>query len=421
MPPRKTKKKKERSRANGQGTVYASRDKFRWQFVVPGRDGREGIRLSGTELTREAAELKLTTVRADHARGLLKMTPQGPITFREYAERYMKQPHGWADTSRARYTVLARYAGDCLGDMPLTKIKPPDIRRMIAQLAERKSESSRNPGQTLSLETINTTLWLVRNILQDAVTDELIPANPTLNIRVPRPGRDEHKERQEALKVYDFHEAERFCRLGQGLWEDGALFHWPALYTMLSLGLRRGEVAALRWDDLDFERGFLHVRQSLNYQKKITAPKTKSSLRRLPLPPSVAELLRSLPRDFEAVFAYRGKYPDPNLYTKAMTSLQRWSDPEKLAGNLRGALAQGIEISPHLTELIEQGDPLPRLNPHGLRHTYATLALRKGVPIEVVSKTLGHAQISMTYNRYRHVLESEMQQRSVDLFSFAPH
>lgn len=419
MPPRK--KKKERARANGQGTVYRSRDKFRWQFVLPGRDGRPGLRVGGTEATREAADLKLAGARADHARGTLRAGAHSNVTFREYAEQYLEQPHGWAETSKARYAVLTRYANATLGDMALSRIKPPDIRRMIAELAARESESRRNAGRTLSPLTISATLWLVRSVLHDAVTDELITANPTLNIRVPRPGRDQLSEEGESLKVYDFEEVERFCRLGRALWEDGALTHWPALYTMLSLGLRRGEAAALRWSDLDLARRTLSIQQSMNYQHKITPPKTKSSRRKLPLPPSVAELLGSLAREHEAVFAFRGKYPDPNLYTKAMTSLRRWSDPARLERNVAGVFEQGIEIRPELQDLIRSGPPLPALSPHGLRHTYATLALRRGVPIEVVSKTLGHAQISMTYNRYRHVLESEMQQRSLDLFSFEAH
>ena len=62
------------------------------------------------------------------------------------------------------------------------------------------------------------------------------------------------------------------------------------------------------------------------------------------------------------------------------------------------------------------GKPLPKLSPHDLRHTAATLMLRRGVPVEVVSKILGHANISITYNIYRHVLDSETKAVMVDLF-----
>jgi integrase len=70
----------------------------------------------------------------------------------------------------------------------------------------------------------------------------------------------------------------------------------------------------------------------------------------------------------------------------------------------------------HLETVIRSGKPLPLISPHDLRHTAGTLMLRRGVPIEVVSKTLGHADISLTYRVYRHVLESERRQHVVDLF-----
>lgn len=59
---------------------------------------------------------------------------------------------------------------------------------------------------------------------------------------------------------------------------------------------------------------------------------------------------------------------------------------------------------------------LPRISPHDLRHTAGTLMLRRGVPIEIVSKTLGHRDIAITYRVHWHVLESERRQRMVDLF-----
>jgi integrase len=66
--------------------------------------------------------------------------------------------------------------------------------------------------------------------------------------------------------------------------------------------------------------------------------------------------------------------------------------------------------------LIRDGTPLPHTTPHDLRHTAGTLMLRKGVPVEVVFKMLGHADIAITYRVYRHVLESEKRQFVIDLF-----
>jgi integrase len=66
---------------------------------------------------------------------------------------------------------------------------------------------------------------------------------------------------------------------------------------------------------------------------------------------------------------------------------------------------------------VRAGNPLPEITPHDLRHTYATLALRSKVPVAVVSKTLGHARISITLDIYRHVLPSEMKENVFDMFA----
>ncbi len=79
----------------------------------------------------------------------------------------------------------------------------------------------------------------------------------------------------------------------------------------------------------------------------------------------------------------------------------------------REALAQ-------LEGVAAAGERLPGISPHDLRHTYATLALRRGVPVEVVSKVLGHARVSITLDVYRHVPDNERRAAVVDLFEHAP-
>lgn len=409
--------RRQAKKANGQGTVYKSRDKFRWQLVLPGREGREGLRIGGTELTREAADLKLVQARADHSRGTLS-TARGNAGMGAYLDTFFSRPRGWSESTQRRYRTLGDYAGEFFGDTALDKIRPADVRRFTTWLAARPSKSSRNAGQPIALSTISVALWLLNTVFTEAVSDELMAINPALSVKAPRPGRDSVPNEDAPHKVYSPQEVERFCRLGAALGEAGVTLHWPALFTTLSLGLRRGETAALRWSDIDFERKTVSIRQSRNFMHQNTAPKTKSSRRTIPLPASLAALLSDLPKQHEAVFAYRQGYPDPNLYTHAMTVIQRWSDPQKLDDNLRGVRQQGLTLGREVAELIEGGDALPKINVHGLRHTYATLALRRGVPIEIVSKTLGHAQISMTFDTYRHVLDSELKERSIDLFSF---
>jgi integrase len=104
----------------------------------------------------------------------------------------------------------------------------------------------------------------------------------------------------------------------------------------------------------------------------------------------------------------------PTIQTKADGGLETPQEAERRFK--RRFISIKKEHQPQLERLIRNSTPLQRISPHDLRHTAGTLMLRRGVPIEVVSKTLGHKDITVTYRVYRHVLESEKRAHLVDLF-----
>jgi integrase len=145
--------------------------------------------------------------------------------------------------------------------------------------------------------------------------------------------------------------------------------------------------------------------------------------------------------DSGAVFATAlGWWVSPNNLGRALTNVLEWSDSKHLLErykpdgessrtakkkedmtNLeRRMRAVKVDHRPRLEAIVLAGDVLPDIRVHDLRHTYATLALRSKVPVAVVSKTLGHARISITMDVYRHVLPSEMKENVFDLFA-APY
>ena len=269
----------------------------------------------------------------------------------------------------------------------------------------------------------------------------------------------------------DFDQVARFRELGEILYAAGTCRLWFALFTAVSIGLRRGEVMGLRWRDIDFEKNLIHVRQNLTSPggKMVMRPtKTEAGLRDILMPPSLRAALQRqnlaqqkelLTSDIKidedtAVFAtVLGKYTHPDNLDRALKGIIQWSDtkavPKKKRKTKKQILAMGeassvtvkklvqtsstIKISSlerrmkaiprqhraALNAVIHSGEPLPLISPHDLRHTAGTLMLRRKVPIEVVSKTLGHADISLTYRVYRHVLESERREHVVDLFEMA--
>lgn len=125
-----------------------------------------------------------------------------------------------------------------------------------------------------------------------------------------------------------------------------------------------------------------------------------------------------------AVFATTlGDWTYPDNLVRAVRPLVHWSNPALLnCQEGKGSVWQGIarEKRAALMAVLQTGEKLPSISPHDLRHTFATLALRRGVPVEVVSKVLGHARVSITLDVYRHVMDNERRELVVDLFDTPP-
>lgn len=122
-----------------------------------------------------------------------------------------------------------------------------------------------------------------------------------------------------------------------------------------------------------------------------------------------------------AVFATAlGEWTHPDNLKRAVQSIVEWSDPTRSDG--QGNVWKGVPRQARAALLagVRAGEKLPSISPHDLRHPYATLALRRGVPVEVVSKVLGHARVSITLDVYRHVLDNERRVLVVGLFEAVP-
>ncbi|MGI8748125.1 MAG: tyrosine-type recombinase/integrase, partial [Deinococcus sp.] len=119
-----------------------------------------------------------------------------------------------------------------------------------------------------------------------------------------------------------------------------------------------------------------------------------------------------------AVFATElGEWTHPDNLKRALARVVAWSKPVQPDSAWKGIPR---EMRATLVAVAGMGAELPAISPHDLRHTYATLALRRGVPVEVVSKVLGHARVSITLDVYRHVLDNERRASVVDLFEQMP-
>jgi integrase len=170
---------------------------------------------------------------------------------------------------------------------------------------------------------------------------------------------------------------------------------YRALFSvMVRTGTRRGEVLALRWDDVSYDRSTIRIDRSLVPRPggglDLLSPKTKKSRRTVDVPPSVLETLSERRHEQTTQRLVSGSRPGELgdlVFTRA----------DGVA-----PLAPGVVSREFRRAVRRSGVRAGRL--HDLRHTFATLALNAGVPIIIVSRALGHSQPSTTLNVYGHLI-----------------
>ena len=258
-----------------------------------------------------------------------------------------------------------------LGSLPLQQMNTKEIDRFTSELLR---EGRRDKQGGLSPKSVRDILSIVRLSLQYAMDLRLIPAE-AVHFSVPR-------IEQAAMQILSDEEQ---IRLEYSVRASGSSATF-GIYLCLYTGLRIGELCALQWNDIDFEnaiisisRTILRIRNTGTGAAKtrivITSPKTKSSIRRIPLPSFVASALRALQKEAASPEAY------------VLTGTTRYIEPSNYYVRYKRILRKC---------------GLPDYSFHALRHTFATHCIEKGFDPKSLSEILGHASVGITLNRYVH-------------------
>lgn len=262
-----------------------------------------------------------------------------------------------------------------LGGKRLQQVTPTMLNTLYANLAA--DDGVRN---ALSAKTISYIHTIVHKALGDAMDADLLGRNVADRAKTPRPS----TRSTASIQSWDAGELRAFLVLVAGS-------RLEAIWRLAAMtGMRRGEVLGLRWTDLDFDAARLCVRQALvavGYEVIESTPKSHSA-RVVDLDAETVRLLGEHRRrqDAERV-EWGADYKDADLVV---------------------AKENGEPIHPHTFsqsfERLIANAGLRRIRLHDLRHTHASLALKAGVPVKVVSERLGHESPAFTLKQYAHVL-----------------
>ncbi|MFC3928428.1 site-specific integrase [Streptococcus caprae] len=241
----------------------------------------------------------------------------------------------------------------------------------------------------------------VRAILDYAVNLGYLMDNPMRKVIRPRKRQIIDDDEQKDKKFYGKDELRQFldCVEQEGDLELSIIFRILA-YT----GLRKSELMALRWKDIDLECGSLSVNQTIVYgennQQIFQTPKTKRSKRSIALDPITVAKLKKWQH-----------------YRKEQTFPTRLKDDDLVFVNLDGQPHSFDYINYHLKVILKKYG-LKKITPHGFRHTHCSLLFEAGATIKEVQERLGHEDIKTTMNIYAHVTKEVKEQTAQKFAQF---
>jgi integrase len=276
-------------------------------------------------------------------------------------------PNRDASTLRIYESTCRLYIVPPLGRIRLDQLNGQQVQRCLNLAAEHLSPTS---------------VRLVRTVLRTALSTaeewKMVASNAAKHANIPTQTGYEAKPLT----------AEQANRLLETVkdHDHGALFT-----IALSLGLRHGEIGGLRWENIDFATGFLHVRTQIKRIARkglhLSELKTKKSRRSLRMPRFVVDALlrRQLIQEAQRIKAGA-----------------KWKETGFVFTGPRGDVIAPEKINEVHKEMLERAN-LPHVRFHDLRHSCATLLLSKGVTLKMIQEILGHANFQITADLYSHV------------------
>lgn len=283
--------------------------------------------------------------------------------------------------------IVDHYLIPRFGACPLVKLSPMAIQQVYIDLETKGSFINKERG--LSPKTRLDIHRIFKLALKHAVRMRLITFNPADNVKAPRVVRasiDTLTVEQSA----DLLEAVRNKPL-----------YWPVLLA-LATGMRRGEIVALRWKNVDFDNKTIRVVESVEQTKagtRFKSPKTNRT-RAILLPEYAVEELR------------RHK----ELQTKGLARLNIVHTPETLVcARYDGKLLWPSSLTHEFMKLYKKRSDLPRIRFHDLRHSHATQLLAAGIHPKIAQERLGHSTISTTLDLYSHATDTMQDEAAVKL------
>ena len=361
-----------RKRKNGEGTVRLRKD-GRWEGrVVIGCDEKNlpktknVLAKTKSECVEKLKQLQeqYTPPKSDKVKSDMPFGEWMDFWYQNYSRPKLRP------TTRSGYEGrIYQHIIPELGSIPLDQLTQNDLQQFYARLKKSgRLLHTEHYGKGLSDRMVRACHMNCRSALEKAVQEGLIRVNPAVGCKLP-------PKKAREMQVLTREEIQRF------LIQAKAEGYFELFLLELTTGLRRGELLALQWDDLNLETGELQITKQVYRTKEngllISQPKTKSSIRTVSLPPPLLTILK----EYRESVNSRWMFPSP---VKEDSPL----DPAYIRTRLH---------------LILEHAQCKQIRFHDLRHTFATIALGNGMDVKTLSAMLGHVSAATTLDIYTHI------------------
>lgn len=314
-----------------------------------------------------------------------------PDTLGAYLEEWLEQK-----ALEVKPRTLAIYRGflqpiaSLLGRKQLAKLTPRDVQNAMRHIVGSQRSfttyrAKRPRTVTLTAKSANAARATLANALEDAVNLGLLQANPVSRVKPLR-------EEAAPVTVWTAAEVMRFTTTTRAAAADyHALF-----YLALTAGLRAGELIALEWGDVNGDT--LTVRRTASAGRAVGSTKTAAGTRTIPLSPDTVETLE----------AHREGLRQAGLLASLVFP------------TATGSLLYHSNLRRSLHAWADRAG-VPRIRPHDLRHTYASMAINSGMDVAELARRLGHTNPGFTLRQYVHFFEAAAARRAPSLLELTGH
>lgn len=375
-------------RANGDGTAAAQRKDGTWyRTIVINGKRRYVYGRTEAEVNKKFRNLKEETPDAV-ARSVKSMTVEEYMTnwLTIYKKVELKPKSYDTLESTIQHQIIPYFKG-----MQFFSVTHEDIQKFINQLND--------DGCSYSI--IRKAYLALNGVYKYAMMKDQLLKNPCFGVKLPK----KSEKNVKSIQVLTQDEIKRYCAYATERYSNGKSLYrlGYGLVLILFTGLRLGEAMGLKWEDIDFERRTLKVQRSLEYVKNRDwvegdnkyilvegTTKSKSSERTIPLNQTALNALyelKELNGEFPYIFSHdSGKPMNPRNLNRAH-------------------------------DCILERAGISHIGIHALRHTFASQLFANKVDIKVISKLLGHSDVSVTYNIYIHLMQEDLPDATTSLDS----